>query len=118
MGQPEYLSKFFIFCNIISYIFFFNQVFEFVFFLPQLGGRFLHYTSGHACCNHLTSALNVGVKTCCEMSLPIYQQTRRQTPEHFNLLFMKILLTAFWEVIQCNMAGCLGCYISGKQLSL
>jgi hypothetical protein len=37
------------------------------------------------------SALNVEVKTSCEKSLPIYQQTWRQTPEHFYILFMKIL---------------------------
>jgi hypothetical protein len=32
MGQPEYLSKFLIFYDIIFYIFFLNQVFDYIYF--------------------------------------------------------------------------------------
>lgn len=48
------------------------------------------------------SALNVEVKIFCDISLPIYQQTWRQTPEHLNLLSMKILGgdSVIWQAVR------------------
>ena len=76
--------------NFLQYYFlYFSSLFRSLnlyFFITHLRGSCLAYCIYW----YLMSALNVEVKTSCEVA-NYYQQTRRQTPEHSNPLFMKIL---------------------------